>query len=535
MLWVSEGWRPEHLQTVELGGARIAVLGSCSASERDLARALTCPDLSTVAGWWAGTHTVVRASERGAVEILADASGASPLYTVNGAGGVVWGTSSRALAPLAGGTLDTEWLAAFLRERSSPAPGRSAWTGVEPVPAGHTLMLDTAGKASLSPWWTPTRRTRGNASTALRSALGEGVRIRVEGVAATTDLAGMDSTTLAVLAAQYGPITGVTLHPAEVASGGDLEYARALAVPGITRTVFPLSVRHLPFSETDVRLPATDEPAPSTPVWAMLADQLRMVASSGSKCHLTGDGGDNLFLPAPTHLASLARSGHWLRMVGDAMDWARLRRQSPRPLISAALRGNAAHIGRAVRAQPAWLSLATKDPSTPKGSDADAAFVASLRTVARSANAEVQLADSLGVALHNPYFDGAVLDAVVSAPTEQRFSAHRYKPMLADTFADLLPEAHRQRAAKGSFVGDFHQGLRSNLRHVLPRAEGRLAAMGIINPVPLRAAIHAAALGAQTVWPPLLSAIATEAWLEAVESTSATEWKWTAPTPAGAR
>ncbi|MFF4408091.1 albusnodin/ikarugamycin family macrolactam cyclase [Streptomyces sp. NPDC001404] len=534
-LWVSGVWEPKHVRTVELGGVRVAVLGPCSASERELAAALSCPDLATAAGSWAGSHTVVRTGAHGAVEVLADVTSASPLYTAQGPNGVVWASSSLALASLAGRRVDTEWLAAYLRDKHTPAPGRSAWSEVKPVPAGHLLTLDAKGKTSLTPWWKPTRRPPGEASAALRRALGEGVRVRVEGVSATTDLAGMDSTTIALLAAQYGPITGVTLHPAGVTTGGDMEYARALTVPNLARTYFPLSARHLPFTATDVALPATDSPAPSTSVWRMFSEQLRMTAAAGFVCHLTGDGGDNHFLITPTHLASLARRGHWVQMFGDAMDWARLRRESPRPLIAAALRGNAAHIGRSMRPRPAWLNVPVPDVAIPGGTDPDTVFVTSLRTVARSAFAETQLADSLGVALHNPYFDGLILDSVISAPIEQRYSAHRYKPMLADTFADLLPEAHRKRAAKGVFVGDFHQGLRVNLRRVLALADGRLASLGLINPAPLRATIHAAALGAQIIWSPLLAALAAEAWLEAVERTPGTEWEESAPAPAGAR
>ncbi|MEW1610633.1 MULTISPECIES: albusnodin/ikarugamycin family macrolactam cyclase [unclassified Streptomyces] len=533
-LWVCGDWQSEYVRTVQLGSARIAVLGPCSATMHDIARALATPDLATVAGTWAGSHTVVRLSEPGRVEVLADAGAASPLYTVSTPDGPVWGSSSLALSPLAGGRVDTGWLAAYLRDKHSPATGRSAWAGVVPVPAGRLLTLNAKDGPSLSAWWKPTRRTPREASAALRRTLGEGVRVRVEGVSATTDLAGMDSSTVAVLAAQCGPITGVTVHPAGITSGGDMQYAQALNVPGLTRSPFPLTARHLPFTATHVPLPATDEPAPSTAVWSMFSDQLVTMAAAGSVCHLTGDGGDNLFLSAPAHLATLARSGNWLRMLGDARDWARLRRQSPRPLVAAALRGNAARVGRSDFGRPGWLTASLPRVDTTRGPDADMALVAELRTEARSAYSELQLADSLGLALHNPYFDGAVLDAVVSAPIEQRYSARRYKPMLADTFADLLPHAHRTRAAKGLMVGDFHLGLRVNRRRVLGLADGRLAALGLVNPVPLRATVHAAALGAETIWPPLLSALAAEAWLEAVERASGTEWTYTAPTPAGA-
>jgi hypothetical protein len=77
--------------------------------------------------------------------------------------------------------------------------------------------------------------------------------------------------------------------------------------------------------------------------------------------------------------------------------------------------------------------------------------------------------------LHNPYFDGAVLDAVVSVPAWRRFSARRYKPVLVDACGDLLPPAHRRRTTKGVFARDYHRGLRANLPRVLTLTDGRMA------------------------------------------------------------
>ncbi|MFF4602107.1 albusnodin/ikarugamycin family macrolactam cyclase [Streptomyces sp. NPDC001339] len=525
-LWTVGDVVPGHLRTLEQSNAKLAVFGPCSATEQDMKRALSSPMFASAAGAWAGSYTAVRGGPGGAVEVLADATGASPVYTVATPDGEVWGSSAFALGALAGGAVDTDWLGAYLRERNAPASGLSAWVGVRSVPPGHVLRWSSDGGApSLAEWWSPSERSTDAAMAALRWALGEGVRVRVEGVTATSDLAGMDSTTVTLLAARHGQVTGVTLHPVEITDGGDLEYAQSLCGEKVLCMRLPLTVGHLPFSESSVPLPVTDEPAPSTAVWAMFSEQLRAVAAVRSGCHLTGDGGDNLFTVPPTHLVNLSRQGRLLRMVGDAMDWARLRKQSPRLLIAAALRGDAGRIGRAERPRPAWLSANVPDPvGTGTTTDPNALLVASIRGVARSAKSELQLADSLGVALHNPYFDGAVLDAVVSACAEVRFSARRYKPLLADAFAGVLPKAHRERASKGVFVGDFHQGLRINLRRLLTLADGRLAARGLVSPGPLRAAMHAAALGARTIWPPLLSAIAAESWLEAIDRSPRTEW-----------
>jgi asparagine synthase (glutamine-hydrolysing) len=507
------------------------VLGTCAAEQHDVDRALDAADLASVTRTWAGSFTAIRVVEGGAVEVLADAAGAIPLFTTNTPAGAVWGASSLALAGLADRRVDTDWLASYLADKRAPAAGRSAYAGVTPVPAGHRLTLDPAGASTLAAWWSPARRRLDDALPAIRRALVEGVGARVKGMPASADLAGMDSTTLAVLAAGYGPIIGVTAYPPDVPVGGDARYAHALTVPNLTHAPFPLTPAHLPFTPTETPLPATDEPALSTAVWAQFSAQLQAMTAAGSAVHLTGDGGDNLFLPSPTHLADLARRRRYLRLARDARDWARLRRRSPLPLIRAALAGDIQRIARPWLKPPAWVRAPVPAAPPPPG-DADAALVSSVRSAARAAATDVQAADCLDVELHNPYFDAAALDAVVSVPSWQRFSAHRYKPLLVEACGDVLPEKHRRRATKGVFARDFHHGLRANLPRLLDLADGRLAALGLIDPAPLRATLRAAALGAETLWAALLPTLNAEAWLAAVETAPPVEW--TTPTRAGA-
>ncbi|MEU1674814.1 albusnodin/ikarugamycin family macrolactam cyclase [Streptomyces roseifaciens] len=522
-LWTAGTWSDRLLKTADGHGGRLAAFGPCAATSADLARALAAPDLSRVAGTWPGSYTVVRLGVQGAVEVITDAASACPVYTTRTARGLVWGSSSWALSTLARGGIDTGWLASYLLDKQNPLPGHSPWADVAPVPAGHRLTLAPGGTARVSPWWSPARRSYADAVPLIRRALTEGVRARMEDTPVSCDLAGTDSTTVAVIASQYGPVRAMTAHPEGVTDGGDMAYARLLSVPGLTRTLFPIQSRHLPFSPADDPLPVTDEPAPSSSLWAMFSAQMRAATGAGPGCHLTGDGGDNLFIAPPTHLADLARRRRFLRLAGDALAWAQLRKTSPWPLLSAALGRDAHRLARPWLTRPPWL-LAPAPAPTAGQADADAVLVADVRGAARPAYADAQLAEALGAELHNPYFDALMLDAVASVPSWDRFTVRRYKPLLTDAIGDLLPEAHRTRATKGTFAGDFHRGVRVNLPRVLGLADGRLAAMGLVDPGPLRTAIHAVALGAETVWPPLLAALVAEMWAEAAACAAPLVW-----------
>ncbi|WTD04315.1 albusnodin/ikarugamycin family macrolactam cyclase [Streptomyces albidoflavus] len=408
---------------------------------------------------------------------------------------------------------------AYLRDQRVPA-ARSAFAGVHRVPPGHRLVLTRRG-ASLSPWWSaPTPGHYEVAVARLRTALTGAVRVRTgAGEPVSTDLAGTDSTTLTVLAERFGPVTGITAHPRGVTAGGDLDFARALILPQLTRRTFELTDRHLPFAEAE--LPATDQPPLSAHLWGMFSAQL----AAGLGVHLTGDGGDHLFQPAPTHLAELVAHGRLLRAVRDAGQWARARRISPVPLLrQAAGRDVTALATSGPGAAAPWLTPDTAYDRDPVDRTAAAALVDSLRAAARHAHADTELAASIGVELHNPYHDAAVLDAVLAARSWDRVSSIRYKPMLVDALGDLLPARHRDRTTKGTFETSFHTGVRARLPHLLDHCDGRLAALGLIRPDQLRAALHRAALGARTPWRTIVAAYGAETWLRAVDDAPAPSW-----------
>jgi asparagine synthase (glutamine-hydrolysing) len=155
---------------------------------------------------------------------------------------------------------------------------------------------------------------------------------------------------------------------------------------------------------------------------------------------------------------------------------------------------------------------------------ADRDLITRTRFTARTAHTENQLADSFGIVMHNPYLDARLLDITLGVHGWLRGSPHQYKPLLTTATAGLLPETVRNRAAKGTFVGDHHEGLRRNLHHVLDLADGRLAGRGLITLDKLRSEIHMAAAGRNIHWGHLQRVLAAEVWLRSLESAGPIDW-----------
>ncbi|MFJ8473866.1 albusnodin/ikarugamycin family macrolactam cyclase [Kitasatospora sp. NPDC094011] len=516
------------------GGRRLAVFGPCAATDAELTRLAHADDpqaLDRAASAWAGAYTLVLDDGYGVFTVWADPAGACPVYTSLLVGAPVWASSSAALAGLLGAEPDTAWLAAHLAAPTRWVPGRSAWTGVEQIPPGHRWSASATGAHSYTPYWQAPELSWEHAVRRLRADLADGVLIRVSGRAASCDLSGgLDSSTLAALAAQCGPVTGLTYHPKGRDSGGDIDHARAVAkaFPAIRHRFMALGPEHLPFADLG-GLPPTDEPAPSAMVHAQLGSQLDLLRTEGVEVHLTGDGGDSLFMPPPVHMADLARSGRLVRLAGDAQAWARLYRASPWTALSAAC--NAPDkLGGTTASRP-WLTRYACDladaVTTPYGDaidlgHADRHLLEEARYVGRSAATENQLAAAHGIEMHNPFTDARIVETVLAVPAPERWSARRYKPLLTDTVTRLLPPGVLQRGAKGVFVADHHHGLRANRAAVMDLTGGYLADLGLIHPAALRSLLGSAALGVDIPWGLLEPVLGTELWLRSSESSGRT-------------
>ncbi|MEU3601026.1 albusnodin/ikarugamycin family macrolactam cyclase [Streptomyces sp. NPDC006798] len=507
---------------------RLAVFGPCGAVDAELNRLVEHADhreLDAAATTWTGAYALALDNGKGTFTLWADPAGTCPLYLARtNDGALVWASSSLALASLLGCGPDRGWLAAHLADPTAWTPERSAWTGVEQIPPGYRWTVSPNGSSACVPYWETPSATRAASVERLRDDLADSVLIRVTGRAASSDLSGgLDSSTLAAEAARCGPVLGVTLHPKGRESGGDTDHAHevARAFPAIRHRLMPLGREHLPFTDLDALL-LTDEPAPSSITIAQLFSQFVLLESEGIEVHLTGDGGDSLFLPPPVHLADLVRSGRLLRLASDAQSWARLHRASPWTALATAWKrpdrlGTSAASKTWLTSDALDLADAVTSPGPHSGhlGHADRHLLAECRYVGRTAATENQLAAAFGIEMHNPFTDARIMESALAVPAEERWSAHRYKPLLTDSVRDLLPDSVVRRGAKGLFAMDHHHGLRANLGRVLELADGHLADLGLVQPAVLRSLLRRGALGVDIPWGLIEPVLGTELWLRA--------------------
>ncbi|UMP06894.1 albusnodin/ikarugamycin family macrolactam cyclase [Amycolatopsis sp. EV170708-02-1] len=567
--WTVGTWPGNEVRTTWSGTRFVAVVGTCGIAAAELAQLGTGGVPDDVAWRWPGSYTTVEVT-RAATRIWTDLGGAWPIYTTPADGGVYWASSSRALAGLTGAGPDLDRLAGWLLAPSVPVllAERSAFEDIALVPPGHRLTID-GDNSRVNRVWQPRPRA-GSPPRRLRNELAAAVAERLAtATMLTSDLSGgFDSTALALLAAeQAGPgriVTGVTVHPAGCNSGRDLDYAWLAAQrPGLAHRLMPLTGEHAPYAALD-EVPVTDEPAPSTIAHARFAGQLRWIRDTlGTDCHFTGDGGDSLLCTPPIMLADLVSTGHHRRAVTETMRWARLRRLPTWPLLTTAirtartsrvdtlttlandLRADTAPMTRSdgdigwytTEPVPLWATQAARSRAAalahgaaarladlPGGTFATTVTAENMAEVGRSARADIQLAEHAGVLLANPFTDSRVIDAYLSVQLNAMPGPADYKPVLGAALSDLFPAKLAARSTKGDFNPDHYGGMRANLPALHALADGRLAALGLVDPAALRRTLTMTAAGLPVAFSTVEPAIAAEVWLRALADAPRGAW-----------
>ncbi len=324
--WLMGRWADGELTLVGAGARRLAVLGRSTVDgprvERALAQARSLGQLDDVARSLPGCFHLV-ASFDGWTRAQGSLSTARQIFHAEVGGVTVAADGPRRLAQWASTllrdddgtpTVDHDLLALRLLTPVPPWPLslRPVWSGVSALGVGCRLELGPDGSAREVRWWRPPEPDvpTEQAAERIRQALLACVGART-GATVSADLSGgLDSTSLCFLADATGADL-VTHHwkPADRAND-DTEWAERAArrLPGARHRVG--ADRNGPsWYETTGTVDAGHEEGPLP--WARTRGHMRRllstVAADGSRCHLVGVGGDELFGVLPTALWSLAR------------------------------------------------------------------------------------------------------------------------------------------------------------------------------------------------------------------------------------
>ncbi|WP_146057636.1 asparagine synthase-related protein [Streptomyces sp. SM12] len=556
------------------GNEGLVVAGACS-PDADLRAGL---EAVRAGRWreltrWAGSYLVV-ARRAGVVVVIGDLADQVPVFWRLADGGVWWATSARPLAALGTGEIDVATLAAQLVVGEPDLSGaeRSLFRDVRRVPAGHLLRLE-AGAARVEryepePRPVPMAEGAADVARALRAAVG--VRCS-PGRPVVSDLAGLDSTALACMAAERGePVIALT-HADRRMRDDDLVYARrtAAAVPQLVHQVVEGAAGTVMYGHlTDglSRVPSTDRPSLYTGTLAIKRRLLGAVPVAGGGVYFTGEGGDVVLSASTGYLLDLYRAGHLLAAWRHTLVHARVRRMRPlvlwRQVVSRAAggaAGGAERVSAALRLRAGavldgtpeatarevlspiarWMSRdiarLAADRVTEEAGGLTAESMAwwsdrqDLCRIGASMESWRALCAADGLELAAPYLENEVIRACLRVAAAERGRADRYKPLLRAAFpAGPVPAHVLGRSTKGGLDQLANEGLRMHSRDIakLLGPGSQLAALGLLpaSGLPLAEVEGAAVSRPGCSQGAVHHAVATEVWLRQVQAPGTTWW-----------
>lgn len=525
---------------------------------------------------WPGSYLVIARSGE-TLAVIGDLAGQHPVYYRGDIPGTWWSTSASALAALDGAPVDRTALAAHVAfGQPDVLAARSLFRTVVRVPTGRLLLITSQGARTerYEPVaYLPTELRQ--AAPTVRAALTEAVAVRIDERPVSADLAGLDSTALACLAAESGPVTAVTFAD-ERLRDDDLAYAvrTASSVPNLVHHTVPGGPGILYYSGLDdlSALPVTDAPNAYVVTASIKRAVLDAVAAAQPTpgVHFTGAAGDAVLSASSAYIADLLREHRHRRAFAHALSHARLRHTSvltmlsrARPAartdlagawrrIAAELRGPAREWLPQTQRSVAWTpSLASADWMTPDirrrladclrqaadeltdvpGRLTDWTDRQDLARVGANTNGWRQIAlAGHGIELAAPFLDNEVIRACLTVSADQRGAPGRYKPLLAEAFTGtgVLPDFVLARVTKGGFNALAFAGLAKHRTFLLDLlgASSRLAALGLVTQAPVTAMLRRAAAGQPTAQGALHMVVSAEVWLRQLEDAPS---RWEVP------
>ncbi|MFF9022019.1 asparagine synthase-related protein [Streptomyces eurythermus] len=559
--WLVRRWDARQEVSARAGETRIVVLGRSAARAGTLRRRIERVRLPAeaeraVTGLAGSFH--VLASVGGRVWARGTASAVCRVFTAHIDGVPVAAGRADVLAALSGADPDLGALAVRLLHppvASTVLADRTYWRNVRAVPPHEALVWERDGRRGPGVrWWRPPEPhlSPAEAATEARTALTDAVgTCTAGGGTVSADLSGgLDSTSRCFLAARATDRL-VTAHR----EGRDPDNDDALWAAR-AREALPSAIHLVLTGEESpdwfagvggLRLPS-EEPCAWVRDFAKQTDLLRRAGEHGSRLHLSGGGGDEMFTPFPCHLQDLAAARPW-------QAWQLLSRQRHQ------WRAGHLSVARGVLGRTSyrrWLLAAADHVTLPPPSgltgmlgwqpeprapgwatpEAVAMMTDALRTAAAGSPEPLAPQRSVHCALQQvreggntirvlnqtpagpdlalPCTDDAVVTAALSVRPLEAVRAGTYKPLLGAALSGIVPAHILARPDKGPYDADFYHGLRRHRGELLALTEDpRLAAAGLIDAERLRRTLHHIADAAEL--DPLLHTLGCEVWLRSLD------------------
>ncbi|MEU1736230.1 asparagine synthase-related protein [Streptosporangium sp. NPDC020145] len=565
--WLLGRWSPDTVVVASAGRSRAAIIGRGAIGQDELTRRLgrvrDVDDVERLVDGVAGSFHLV-ASIGGRVRVRGSASAVRQVFHTRLAGVTVACSRADVLAAAAGAGIDERVMAA----RLLPVPvyrlyELPIWHGVHRLDPGDCLLIDGDGGVRSRCWWRvpePVLSAEEGAvlvREALRAAVGSST---ATGGTVSADLSGgLDSTSLCFLAAD-GPARLVTAHRAPLdAANDDRAWAgrAAAALPPARHLVFEPGLLPLWFAEANGAPPPTDEPHGWVRDWALMREVAERMAGEGSRLHLIGGGGDELFAARPHYLHDLFRTRPWQAFTrlraqpagGGQPLWRRLARLADRTDFPTWLNRLATDLaienpvtsvspGSAVEVfspgwgpvapMPCWTTehalhavrdllrqLAAQRPEPLSPLRGQHTTLYNARLGGDGLRQIDQAATAIGLPHAAPILDDAVITAVLSIRTDQRGAPGRYKPVLAAAMRSVVPEPLLSRSTKGNYAAEWYAGMRRHGGELLEVfGDSALARLGLIDAAVLRDFLSRPHPRLDPLYP-LVQTLGCEIWLRA--------------------
>ena len=468
-------------------------------------------------------------AERGELFAARDRAGKKPFYYASDATGAFYFASEVKALRAAGLQFGLNPQAAFdfLAQGTYGHLGEQGFfLGVNQLPAGHRLRLRPGGRAHVERYWDlPVVRGRDRLPydaefrRRFRELLIDAVRLRLRAdvpVGATLS-GGLDSSALVLIANE---LTGgrpmhlfTSLYPG---SGYDeTPYFQAVT----SRLGRPLVHHATPSAERwrDDLLCVLDhqeEPFGDTSIFAHFA-LMRAARAAGVPVLLSGQGGDEVLLGYPSlvtaYLGSRLARGHIIHALTEAWRWSRGTPLGParavRNMVGAALplpardrlrrryaERMAAGLTSALRARSSLRRFG--DEACRDALDSYLAQTFKRFTIPHLTHYDDRNAMAFSVEGRMPFLDYRVIELLFAARYDALFHGGLTKRVLREAFADLLPDAVRQRRDKIGFYTPLAAWLRASAAWVAQfMTRERMEHVGVLEPTRYLSCLRELALG----------------------------------------